>query len=94
MGAQGDKLRGEKTRLHQLSTDTRALLDSTTEIAADRKAGDQSWSGPQAERVRGELKVWKGKLATIADQLDAEGGQRGRDADAADSKFGRRPSSP
>jgi hypothetical protein len=88
MSAQGDKLRGEKTRLHQLSTDARALLDSTTEIAEDRKAEDKRWSGPQAERVRGELKLWKGKLGTMADRLDAEGGQRGRDADTADSKSG------
>lgn len=89
MSAQGDKLRGEKARLHQLSTDTRALLDSTTEIAEDRKAGEKRWSGPQAERVRGELKVWKSKLGTMADQLDTEGVQRGRDADTADNKSGK-----
>jgi len=86
MSAQGDKLRGEKGGLRQLATDTRTLLDSTTETAEDRKAGDQRWSGPQAERIRGELRVWKGKLGTMADQLDSEGDRRGRDADLADAE--------
>lgn len=86
MGAPGDKLRGEQTGLRQLGTDVRSLLDTTMTIANDTKAGDNRWSGPQAERVRGELSVWKRKLHTMADNVDAEANQRGRDATAADVK--------
>jgi hypothetical protein len=89
MSAKGDKLRTEKSNLHQLAKDVKALLDDTVTLAQDRKAGDNRWSGPQADRVRGELSTWQGKLATMADNLDAEADKRGRDATAADAAPGK-----
>lgn len=84
--SQGDKLRAEQGGLRQLAHDVRTALDPTITIAADNAAGDHRWSGPQAERIRGELGVRQGKLRTMADQLDTESGQRGRKADTADAK--------
>lgn len=86
MSAKGDRLRTEKSHLHQLAKDVKALLDDTVTVAQDRGAGENQWSGPQADRVRGELSVWQGRLDTLGDQLDAEGNQRGRDATAADAE--------
>lgn len=88
MSAKGDKLRTEQSGLTQVAKDVRGLLDSTITVAEDRTAGDNRWSGPQAERVRGELSVWKGKMHTMADQLDTEATQRGKDAAKADSEGG------
>lgn len=85
MSAKGDQLRTEKSSLHQLGKDVRALLDDTMTVAQDVKAGGNRWSGPQADRVRGELSVWQGKLGTMADDLEAEADRRGRDATAADA---------
>jgi hypothetical protein len=89
MSAKGDQLRTEKSNLHQLAKDVKALLDDTVTIAQDRKAGANRWSGPQADRVRGELSVWQGRLGTMAGNLDTEANKRGRDATAADAKPGR-----
>jgi hypothetical protein len=86
MGTEGDKLRGEQTGLRELAGAVRDVLDTTITVADDRKADDNRWSGPQAERVRGELSVWKRKLLTLADDLDAAANQRGRDATTADAK--------
>ncbi|MFG1807185.1 hypothetical protein [Streptomyces sp. NPDC049040] len=88
MSAKGDKLRTEQSGLTQLAKDVRGLLDSTIAVAEDRAAGDNRWSGPQAERIRGELSVWKGKAHTMADQLDTEATQRGKDATTADGETG------
>jgi hypothetical protein len=88
MSAKGDKLRAEQRSLTQLGADVRALLDATITVAADGQAGDGRWSGPQADRVRGELSVWKGKVHTMADQLDTEAAQRGKNATTADADTG------
>src|SRR5689334_22342209 len=86
MSAEGDKLRGEQSGLRELAGELRSLLDATITVAEDQKAKANRWSGPQAERVRGELSVWKRKLVTMADGLDTAASQRGRDATAADAK--------
>lgn len=86
MSTEGDKLRGEQAGLRELSGEVRGLLDATITVADDTKAKANRWSGPQAERVRGELSVWKRKLLTLADDLDATANQRGRDATTADAK--------
>lgn len=88
MSAEGDRLRTEQSGLTQLAKDVRSLLDSTIAVAEDRAAGDNRWAGPQADRVRGELSVWKGKAHTMADTLDTEAGQRGKDATKADKAAG------
>ena len=85
MSTKGDRLRTEKSSLHQLGKDVRALLDDTVTVAQDRRAGGNRWAGPQADRVRGELSVWQSKLGTMADNLEAEADKRGRDATAADA---------
>lgn len=86
MSTEGDKLRGEQSGLRELAGEVRSLLDATITVAEDQKAKANRWSGPQAERVRGELSVWKRKLLTFADDLDTAANQRGRDATTADAK--------
>lgn len=78
---EGDELRREQSELRLLSDDIREFLDKPVGIAAD-----QNWKGPNAENVRGELRLYKGKLQTMASSLDAEAGRRGRDAETADKK--------
>ncbi|WUH94374.1 hypothetical protein OG900_32385 [Streptomyces sp. NBC_00433] len=88
MSTEGDRLRTEQAGLARLAADVRSLLDATATLAEDRAAGDSRWSGPQADRVRGELSVWKGRARTVADTLDTEAAQRGKDAVKADKAPG------
>ncbi|MFD9001865.1 hypothetical protein ACFV0T_12970 [Streptomyces sp. NPDC059582] len=66
MGAKDDA-----GKIRQLAEDVRKLLDQSIEIAADQQAkADERWQGPTAEKVRGELKVRKGRLGSMADDLE------------------------
>ncbi|MEV0981285.1 hypothetical protein [Streptomyces sp. NPDC049915] len=77
MGAQE-----EAGKIRQLAEDVRTLLDQPIEIAADRQAKpDERWAGPTAEKVRGELKVRKGRLGSMADTLEKSATQRGKEGD-------------
>ena len=88
MSTGGDRLRTEQSGLTRLAADVRSLLDAAATLAEDRAAGGNRWSGPQADRVRGELSVWKGRAHTMADTLDTEAAQRGKDAAKADKAPG------
>ncbi|WP_327695387.1 hypothetical protein [Streptomyces sp. NBC_00459] len=72
----------EAGKIRQLAADVRKLLDDPVEIAADSQAKqDERWQGPTAERVRGELKIRKGKLGSMADSLEKSATQRGKESE-------------
>lgn len=67
----------DDVQLRSLADDLRKLLDEPIEIAADRGAKpDESWRGPTADHVRGELGVRKTRLGTMAGELDKEAAKR------------------
>ncbi|MGW3494248.1 hypothetical protein [Streptomyces sp. NPDC001020] len=69
----------EAGQLCKLAADVRHLLDDPIDIAADKHVkSDERWQGPTAERVRGELQIRKGKLETMATNVEQEATQRGK----------------
>lgn len=76
----------EAGRIRQLAAEIRRLLDNPIEIAADQHAKEEErWQGPTADKVRGELKVRKGRLGSMADDLEKLATQRGKEDDGAGS---------
>ncbi|MDQ0930253.1 hypothetical protein [Streptomyces turgidiscabies] len=70
----------EAGKIHQLAEDIRKLIDQPIEIAADAQVKkDERWQGPTAEKVRGELKVRKTRLGSMADDLERAATQRGKE---------------
>ncbi|MFD7873041.1 hypothetical protein ACFV5G_02740 [Streptomyces sp. NPDC059766] len=70
----------EAGRIRQLAEDVRKLLDQPIEIAADRHVkADERWQGPTAEKVRGELRVRKGRLGSMADDLEKSAVRRDKE---------------
>jgi hypothetical protein len=69
----------EAGQLRKLAADVRHLLDGPIDIAADNHVkSDERWQGPTAERVRGELQTRKGKLETVATNIEIEATQRSK----------------
>ena len=76
----------EAGKIRQLAEDVRNLLNAPIEIAADKQAKpDERWQGPTAEKVRGELKVRKGRLSTMADELEKSATRRSKEGEGGGS---------
>ena len=73
----------EAGKIRQLAGEVRKLLDEPIEIAADKNTKPQErWAGPTAEKVRGELKVRKGRLGTMADDLEKSATRRSKEGES------------
>ncbi|MGW2823266.1 hypothetical protein ACWC24_20095 [Streptomyces sp. NPDC001443] len=56
-------------QLRALAADIAAIADAPHKFVTTTM---KTWSGPHADRVRGELKAWRSKCAHVAESLHQE----------------------
>ena len=82
----------DATNLRKLADDVRKLLDDPIGIAADKHAkADERWEGPTATRIRGELGTRKGKLETMATNIETEAGSAAKRTSSGNGDMWCRP---
>ena len=70
MGSQGaQELTARASELRSLADEIEALPDQVGTFATQTM---KDWSGPNADRTRGDLGSWRTKCRTIADTLRGE----------------------
>jgi len=78
-------------RIHELrerATKLRAFADHVQKLPdrVDGEAAKMEWSGPYTDKVRGEIKTWKGRCGSVADRIREEAQRLDGEASSLEQK--------
>jgi hypothetical protein len=76
-----EEMRQQAGRLRDFADDVEKLLNGV-----DGYAAKMEWSGPLTDRVRGEIRTWKGRCGDVAQRIRDEADRLDRSASDLSAK--------